>query len=182
MAPRLAASRLLAATGEVRQAVVEAQEARGPVPDVRVLEQVASIYADAGDAAGLRAVLPELRYSSGSRRIYYYEAAVRFLGGDLDGASRYARQATEAEPEHAPAWNLLGAITATMREPEQARQAFESALSLDPRDSATYLNLGLLHLSQGRRLEAAEYLQEALSLNPASQEARGGWKRAVGRS
>jgi tetratricopeptide (TPR) repeat protein len=47
-------------------------------------------------------------------------------------------------------------------------------LTLDPRDSATYANYGLLELALGNREDAANLFGEALALDPASPVGRQG--------
>jgi Flp pilus assembly protein TadD len=61
-----------------------------------------------------------------------------------------------------------------------ARDAFAKALQLDPRDSATYTNLGLLELEQANGQAARALFAEALSLDPSSVSARDGLSRAQG--
>ena len=170
----LAASRLLAATGSMDQAVAAAKEACALSPtDPVSLEQLASLYADVGDPVQLTAVLRELESTNpGGRGSHYYAAAASFLKGELDAAARQAERAIGVDPQYAPAQNLLGAIQATLGHATEARAAFERALRLNPRDSATYVNLGLLELSSGNRDRAAAYLDEALSLDPKSAAAR----------
>jgi len=83
----------------------------------------------------------------------------------------------------APAHNLAGAIQATEGNVDAARTAFLAALSLDPRDAATYANFGVLELSHGHAPEAANLFAEALSIDPASPAARQGLtdaRRALG--
>jgi Flp pilus assembly protein TadD len=145
-------------------------------------DQLASLYADAGDAAHLDPVVVELRRRFPARATTrYYEAASRFLHGDLTGASILAQQSIEMEPEQAVSQNLLGAIQASLGRSEQARAAFQAALGLDARDGATYTNLALLELSSGNDAAAAGLFAEALSLDPGSEAARQGLVRAGAR-
>ena len=60
----------------------------------------------------------------------------------------------------------------------EAREALQTALRLEPRNSATYTNLGLLELTANNRATAAGYFAEALSLDPKSAAARQGLARA----
>ena len=167
-APRIALSRLAASTGAFAEAVAAAKEACLIEPiQPAALEQLASLYADVGDAAQLDAVVAELRRrfpSAATTR--YYEAAASFLRGDLRHASTLAQESIALEPRRAAAHNLLGAIQASLGQAEQARATFRTALELDARDSATYVNLALLELSSGRPGEAASLFTEALSLDP----------------
>jgi Flp pilus assembly protein TadD len=173
---RIAASRLLAAIGAMDQAVAAARQACDIRPiDPAALEQLASLYADVGDAAGLQPVVDELQRRYPDRvATQYYAAASQFLQQQLSDALRLAQQAVATDPTHAAARNLLGAIHASLGHRDEARAAFEAALRLNKRDSATYLNLGLLELSAQNRDRAGAYFAEALSLDPKSAAAREG--------
>jgi spermidine synthase len=179
--PYIALSKLEGATGAFSAAVDAAKEARAIAPgQAEPLDQLASLFADAGDAAELDVVVDQLRRLFPDRATTrYYEAASKFLHGDLAGASTLAQQSIEMEPQRAAPHNLLGAVQASLGQSEQARGAFRAALDLDPRDSATYTNLGLLELSAGNRDKAAGLFAEALSIDPASDAAREGLARAA---
>jgi spermidine synthase len=180
-APRIALSALEAATGALVAAVAAAKQASLIEPiQPEALDQLASVYADAGDAAGLDLVVDELRRRFPARaNTQYYDAAAKFLHGDLAAASRLAAKSIELEPQRAASHNLLGAIYASLGHSEQARVAFQAALRLDARDSATYINLALLELSSGNGAKAAALFAEALSLDPESEGARQGLARAM---
>jgi Flp pilus assembly protein TadD len=147
--------------------------------DPSAFEQLASVFADLGDAVRLQPVVDDLqRIAPGRATTWYYAAAVRFLGGQLPAAIGFARQAVQIDPTYAQAHNLVGAIQASLGHPHEAREAFEAALRLKPNDSETYTNLGLLELSSGNRTAAAGYFDEALSLDPKSTAARQGLAQA----
>jgi protein O-GlcNAc transferase len=180
LAPRIALSKLLAASGAFDEAVTVADEAAGLMPpDLAALEQLASLYADAGDAVRLEAVVRRLEPWSGMGAApHYYAAALQFLRGRFDEALGALRHAIALDPRHAAARNLLGAIQASLGQWEAAREAFKAALVLDPGDTATYTNLGLLELSSGNRAAAVDLFAEALSLDPTSHAARQGMTQA----
>jgi spermidine synthase len=181
----IALSKMQAAAGSLDRAVAAAREAvsAGSL-DSAALEQLASLYSDAGDAPNLDAVAQTLRNAfPNSRGARYYTAASQFLHQDLPAAGRSIQLAITADPRFAPALNLAGAIQATEGNVDAARTAFRAALSLDPRDAATYANFGVLELSHGHAPEAANLFAEALSIDPASQTARQGLadaRRALG--
>jgi Flp pilus assembly protein TadD len=179
--PELSLSRLQAATGAWDAAVQSATHAvQGHPDDGAALEQLASIYADAGDADRLAPVVMELSRFPDRAGSHYYAAAGNFLRGNLDAAQAAASYALTLDPTLARAHNLLGAIAATRGDLESARTAFNAALELDPRDPATYQNLALLELNTGNSQAAARLFSEALSLDPASDAARQGLARAAG--
>jgi Flp pilus assembly protein TadD len=181
----IALSKMQAATGSLDRAVAAAREAVSAESlDSAALEQLASLYSDAGDAPNLDAVAQTLRNAfPNSRGAHYYTAASQFLHQDLPAAGRSIQLAITADPMFAPAHNLAGAIQATEGNVDAARTAFRAALSLDPRDAATYANFGVLELSHGHAPEAANLFAEALSIDPASPSARQGLadaRRALG--
>jgi spermidine synthase len=178
--PRIAISKLAGAAGALSAAVAAAKEACRIAPSqAEPLDQLASLYADEGDAAELDVVVEQLRRLFPERATTrYYQAASRFLHGDLAAASTLAQQSIEIEPQRAASHTLLGAIQASLGQSEQARAAFRAALDLDSRDSATYTNLGLLELSSGNRSKAAGLFAEALSIDPTADAARQGLARA----
>jgi spermidine synthase len=176
----IAKSKLLASEGSEDQAVAAAVDATRAQPvDPSAFEQLASVFADLGDAARLQPVVDELqRIAPGRATTWYYAAAVRFLGGQLPAAIDLARQAVQIDPTYAQAQNLMGAIQASLGHRDEARGAFEASLRLNPNESETYTNLGLLELSSGNRTAAAGYFEEALSLEPKSTTARQGLAQA----
>lgn len=173
---RIALSKLLAATGSVDGAITVAKDACRIEPiDSGALEQLASLYADLGDATGLDSVAEALRHFFPDRRgAHYYTAASHVLHKDFVAAAQSAQQAIAADPAFAPARNLLGVVEASQGKTDQARAAFQTALRLDPRDPATYTNLALLELSSGHAAVAAGLFAESLSLDPLSSSARQG--------
>ena len=176
---RVALSKLYAAGGAFDAAVDLATEAWKINPqELPALEQLASIFADLGDAGRLEQVLEVLRRTQpAAPRVLYYEASVRFLRGQLPDALPLAQRAVEHLPADAAARNLLGAIHASSGRAAEARTAFEDALRLNPLDAATYANLGVLELESGNRNAAARLFAEALSLDPQSQMALKGLGR-----
>jgi spermidine synthase len=143
-------------------------------PDPAALEQLASLYSDAGDAGMLapiaRLLMREFPQRAGAA---YYGAASEFLQGRLEGALALAQRAVVLDGAYAPAQNLRGAILAQLGQAGEARAAFEAALRLDPGDSAAYTNFGLMELASGHRDAAATLVGEALTLDPSSAA---GWQ------
>jgi tetratricopeptide (TPR) repeat protein len=176
----IAISRLLAARGSVDGAVEAATRAVTLQPaDGGGLEQLASIFADAGAADRLAPVVDQLRaqqpHSAGT---LYYAAAYHFLRQEMPAARDSAEQALAADPGYVAAHNLLGAVYGTLGRPDDARKSFEAALKLNPSDASIYGNLGLLELTLGNPQSAFDYFAEGLSLDPASTTARNGLAQA----
>jgi spermidine synthase len=181
----IALSKLQAAAGAFDRAVAAAKEAVAVDPrEPAALEQLASLYSDAGDGVNLDVVANTLRHAfPDSRGAHYYTAAAQFLHQDLPAAARSVQLAIGVDPRFAPAQNLSGAIQASEGNVDAARSASRAALTLDARDPTTYTNFGVLELSHGHAPEAADLFAEALSIDPASAAARQGLadaRRALG--
>jgi Flp pilus assembly protein TadD len=176
----IAASRLLAANGSFEEAIAAAREACKINPLVAgALEQLASIYADLEDVGQLDPVVEQLQQLRpppvGS---YYYAAGSKLLHRNYAEALRLAQQAIASDPQYSAAYKLLGTVYADLGQPKPARDAFQTALRLNPRDSATYTNLGVLELLSENLPAAARYFAVALTLDPTSAAARQGLARA----
>ena len=172
--PWIALSRLFAAAGRMDDALTAVVRAGRVAPDApESLEQLASVYADAGDAAMLQVAAERLlRVFPDRPSGPYYAAAAEFMRDRLEPALALARDATRLDAGYADAHNLQGAILARLGDTGGARQAFETALRLNPRDSSAYRNLGLLELSSGNTAAAARFFAEALALDPSSEANR----------
>ena len=173
VAPRVARSRLQASTGAFAPAIAVLTEylERRPA-DGAALEQLASIYADAGDSARLAAVVNAMSVLSERAGSHYYAGALQFMQGQMYGALDAAQRALALDPRYSRAQNLVGAIKATRGDVTGARQAFEAALAIDAQDPTTYQNLAQLEASQGHVDVARRLYAEALAIDPASIVAR----------
>lgn len=183
-APLIALSRLYAGLGQFEDAVRAAVAAcRMAGASSEAFEQVASVYADIGDADGLASAVDAMReLFPQARATTYYEAALHFLQGDLPAAQRLAERAAAVDAAYAPVQNLRGAIYASAGDVPRARDAFRAALALDPRDPSVYANLGRLEAGAGGDAAAAARLfAEALTLDPGLEPARQGLAEIRGR-
>jgi spermidine synthase len=176
----VARSKLLAATGASADALDAARAAASAKPIlVDALEQLASLYADAGDTSRLDGAVQRLReIAPVAAATSYYAAVSAFLRGNAHEAVRLGDAATRADSTFAPVHDVLGAAYTRLGQPDKARAAFLKSLALDAHDSTAYTNLGLIELAAGNRREAANYFAEALWLVPDSPTAREGLARA----
>jgi spermidine synthase len=178
----VAKSRLLASTGaaaDALQAVAKALEEQPHAP--AALEQLASLQADAADAAALERAVQRMRAAMPtSASTHYYAAVLAFLREDAATALGLSRHAVAADASYAAAYDLMGAAHAKLGEREEARAAFHQSLRFDAHDSTAYANLGVLALEAGERHAATDYFAEALWLDPESAVAREGLRRVTG--
>lgn len=179
-APRVALSRLQALMGDLAGAIDAAALAcEIEPPSAEAFEQLASLFADVGDAKQLSEVVTIMeRAFPESAATAYYSGAAHFLNGDQTKALQYVQLSLQRDSARARTFTLLGAIHASSAREAEAREAFTTSLRLDPRDPATYQNLGALDLSAGRADAAARWFMEALVLDPSSESARQGFADA----
>ncbi len=71
-------------------------------------------------------------------------------------AERLLRMTLHAAPSFAPAWNSLGAVCQYQKKTEDARDAFQHAVKLDPDLLTAYLNLARLEIGAKQWPEAAK--------------------------
>ncbi|HEX3701865.1 MAG TPA: fused MFS/spermidine synthase [Vicinamibacterales bacterium] len=177
---RVELSRVVASTGGFDEAVAFATAALRITPDdPRAGEQLASVFADAGDAARLGPLADALvaRFPAQPDARYYHATSL-FLSGRTREAAAEARRLVADDPRHARAFNLLGAACATDGQRDCARAAFEASLRLNPHDASTYVNLGTLLLQSGDPPSAIDCFAQALTVDPTSASARDGLAQA----
>jgi len=173
---RATLARLLMAHGDATTAIgtIATADVRGR-DDVRLQRELASIYADLGDADRLAPIVARLqRDAPDSPDTHYFAASRVFLQGNLDEALRLAQTLIAQHPDHARAQNLIGAALAMQGQVEAARAAFARSIAADPRDSGTYVNAGSLELEHGRPDDARRHFAIALAMDLTSESARRG--------
>ena len=172
----IATSKLLAAIGASSDAVAAARQAMAIRPvQPEALEQLASLFADAGETAELDALVASMRTIAPDRAgSHYFAAVAAFLHGKPEQAVEHATRAVAIDPAYAPVYDLVGAAYTKLGQAAKAREAFETSLRFDAHDSTAYTNLGLLELAAGNKPAAARYFAEALWLAPDSATARQG--------
>jgi tetratricopeptide (TPR) repeat protein len=92
-------------------------------------------------------------------------------GGDLRQAEQLYRQLLHAQPDHADAWQLLGAALQGQGRPADAVPAFQRAIQVRPESADAHAGLGRALAEQGRPDQAAAHFRHALRLRPDHAEA-----------
>ncbi|MBI3716436.1 MAG: type IV pilus biogenesis/stability protein PilW [Betaproteobacteria bacterium] len=92
-------------------------------------------------------------------------AAEYYRLGSYKAALDTVQLAIAAVPTYAPAYNMKGLVHMALGQDEQARQAFEQALKVAPKDSESLNNYGGFLCQHGDAKRAMEYFQQALA-NP----------------
>ena len=98
-------------------------------------------------------------------RIHTELASAYFERGNMGVALEEARIALEADPNYAPAYNVLGLVHMDLRENAVAQQQFERALRLSPNDPDINNNYGWFLCQSGRADQSISYFLAALK-NP----------------
>jgi tetratricopeptide (TPR) repeat protein len=91
--------------------------------------------------------------------------------GELDAAEKQLWEIVTAEPENAPAINLLGRIRTQQKRFPEAEALFKRVLAIMPDYVAAHRSLGELYLVQGRRDAAELSYQKAHELDPRDVKA-----------
>ena len=178
--------------GHPREAIDELERARARDPKLDVTHRLALLYEQAGDyARALAEYNKELaarhaEATAWSRQLFGWitvsTAALKqseanlyndigyclYRKGDWAESAKYLRQALEADPRHATAWNNLGFTLAELGHPEESLDAFRHAVS----QSDAYCNLAFVQAKHGKLAEAGENYRKALELDPQNQKAR----------
>lgn len=175
----VAVSKLQAASGSRDDALASARRATEVAQtDPAGFEQLASLYADAGDTVRLDEAVDALRrIGPDEAPTLYYAAVSQLLHGNLPQAMVLAERGIALHPKYAALYDLAGAVYTKMGQVFRARWAFNQSLSYDAHDSTAYENLGLLALEEGDLATARNYFAEALWLVPDSRIAREGLAR-----
>ena len=74
-------------------------------------------------------------------------------------------------PKATALWNLLGASAAQIGQLDQAVQAFEKMISINPNEASSYYNLGNVLQEQGKLKKAIEAYNKAIALKSDYAEA-----------
>lgn len=103
---------------------------------------------------------------------YYMLALAQAAEGDAPAGVRTLEQAAGAGAANADTYSALGTLLVTCDRPEEARQAFQRSLTLDPEHIASLMNLADLLAKTGRQREAADCYRRVLSFSPDHRAAR----------
>jgi len=172
---------VVGSTGRTAEAAQLAQRAVALDPsNVDALEQLVSVTADSGNKDALAQLATSLERSApGSPATLYSEARLRYLLGQYAAAATIATELTGVQPDKPWTFELLGGAAAGAGEIDRARQAFEAALRLSPRDATALINLGTIELKSGHAQAAADRFSEALFLYPRLAPALDGLAQAL---
>lgn len=93
-------------------------------------------------------------------------AVVHFHAGRLGEANELSHRVLRGDPDHAQAWNLLGAIALARGEHSAAARHFEDASALAPLDAGIITNLAEALRRSGDLDGAEAFCRKALAIDP----------------
>jgi tetratricopeptide (TPR) repeat protein len=135
---------------------------------------LAAVYRAQGDTAKLEDILVRFIEVSEHGVAETRElAALRLAAGDEEGAQRYLERSLEIDPYDRTVYDELAGLYASHEQFDDAVQARNAILALNPVDrSAAYYRLALSLEQAGRIVEARRATLEALELAPGYREAQ----------
>ena len=81
----------------------------------------------------------------------------------FEDAIEVLRTGLESIPDDADLWHALGVLYMAIEDDQEAEQAFDSAIAIDPEHESTWINLATIYSKTGRRAEASEALDKGYS-------------------
>jgi tetratricopeptide (TPR) repeat protein len=90
----------------------------------------------------------------------------------LDEARVLYELALQLQPQHSPAWHLLGIIALQSNQPERAHELIEKAILIDPQHAEFHNSLGNALALLGRHEAAIPSYDKAIALSPANADTR----------
>lgn len=157
---------------DMQDALAESQKALAAYPDDRTLKiSQALLYGENNQTdqatAALRGILD---HSSNDLEIYLDLAQVDEQGhrfGDAETAIQSAEKLATSSTDQELVGFSMGAVYERQKKYDQAEQAFQGVLAINPRSAATLNYYGYMLAEQGKRLdEAVGMVQRALAEEP----------------
>lgn len=127
-----------------------------------VVQQSGSMDSSSDNSPDLGAIIAEQGPPRERARIHTELAGAYYERGNLGVSLEELRIAIAADPNYAPAYNVLGLVHADLKEREQAQASFERALRLSPNDPDINHNFGWFLCQTGREEISLKYFQAAV--------------------
>jgi putative PEP-CTERM system TPR-repeat lipoprotein len=149
------------------------EKAAASTDDPRTIMQLAAGYMAAGRIETAIRILDALKVegAAGQRRDLLLINA-RLRADDRAGAIELARALADRQNKVAETQALVGGMLVAAGDRQAARQYFDRALALEPRNPASHINLGKLDLLEGNHAGAEKRFVEALRLKPGHPAAQ----------
>jgi tetratricopeptide (TPR) repeat protein len=98
--------------------------------------------------------------------LQYWLGERKFRIGDNAGAEKAFRRAADSTTHYAPVWGALGATALRRKDWSAAKDAYDKALALEPKNAAWHAGKGVSLLGLKQAAEARVILAKALELAP----------------
>ncbi len=128
---------------------------------------LAQVLAGSGRLEEAEALLHEALRATRSVSNYFMLGTIEYRAGRYAAAADAFKQATEAAPDNAGAYTMLGNSQYILRDLQQAVGNFEHAVRLGP-TAAAHANLALVYYDSGRYHDALQAYEQALQRDPKS--------------
>ncbi len=175
-------SRILASRGRHEEAAAVILPLIEGKADAILLEQLASVYADAGDPGRLSAAVSGLRsVAPAGEPAIYFSAVLEFMAGRPHDVLRIVGELRDRGLMRARDLTVEATAYAALGRTDDARRAFAAAIATDPRDISGYENLATFEAQSGDDRAAVALFAEALILDHTSSVARAGITAALRR-
>ena len=102
----------------------------------------------------------------------YLLGMARFQQEELEAAAQLIRKSLELDGAKEGGWFVYGNILLALKRYAEAIDAFEEALSRNPKSVDSWVNRGVAFLEIEQPTEAIESIARALALDPGKLEAR----------
>ena len=95
----------------------------------------------------------------------FYQARVHRAKYEFDLAEKFCREALTLDPRHVGALNFLGDVKAIQGHHQEARDAFATAVEIEPKNTALLINLASAVKGMGDFDSARELLERAIAID-----------------
>jgi Flp pilus assembly protein TadD len=99
-------------------------------------------------------------------RAQFSAITTSYKSGNFEEALRQINHFLETHPQHDKAWTLKGRILLSLKRAPEAAKAFETALSINPKDVDALSGEGILARKRGDFEEAMRRYRRALEIDP----------------
>jgi serine/threonine-protein kinase len=155
-------------TGQLADAERSFRRALQLQPDFDSAQRgLAQVLAGTGRLDEAEALLGEAIRVARSWTNYFMLGTIEYRAGRYAAAAEAFKRATEAAPNNAASYTMLGNSQYIMRDLQQAVGNFEHAVRLGP-TAAAYANLALVYYDSGRYEDALRSYEQALQRDPKS--------------
>lgn len=143
--------------------------------DLTVLSALGDTLVQLGAVAHAIEIFEKLLIVQPSSELHYKLGMLYLKIERSEQALKHLEQAAQGdlpEAQQVAAWTQQGYIYYRLKRHREARQAFEKALALRPRETSLYLALGEACIQQGDFDSAVRYLEHALALQESPEAFR----------